>query len=286
MTNSSRSPYLVGLIGAGIQASRTPSMHEHEAAEQGLHCEYRLIDLEILKVGAEALPDLLRQVERKGFAGLNITYPCKQSVIELLHELSDDARAIGAVNTVVLSGGRRVGHNTDWWGFAESFRRGLPDVLMNGVVQLGAGGAGAAVAHAMLTLGARKLAIFDPDTARARKLAAGLCARFGAGLAAAGSDLAAAMATADGLIHATPTGMVKHPGLPLPAQLLRPALWVAEIVYFPLETELLREARRLGCRTMNGSGMAVFQAVEAFRLFTGITPDAERMQRHFESMGG
>jgi len=286
MTNSSRSPYLVGLIGAGIQASRTPSMHEHEAAEQGLHCEYRLIDLEILKVGAEALPDLLRQVERKGFAGLNITYPCKQSVIELLHELSDDARAIGAVNTVVLSGGRRVGHNTDWWGFAESFRRGLPDVLMNGVVQLGAGGAGAAVAHAMLTLGARKLAIFDPDTARARKLSADLCARFGAGRAAAGSDLAAAMATADGLIHATPTGMVKHPGLPLPAQLLRPALWVAEIVYFPLETELLREARRLGCRTMNGSGMAVFQAVEAFRLFTGIAPDAERMQRHFESMGG
>ena len=261
-------------------------MHEHEAAEQGLHCEYRLIDLEILKVGAEALPDLLTQVERKGFAGLNITYPCKQSVIELLHELSDDARAIGAVNTVVLSGGRRVGHNTDWWGFAESFRRGLPDVLMNGVVQLGAGGAGAAVAHAMLTLGARKLAIFDPDTARARKLSADLCARFGAGRAAAGSDLAAAMATADGLIHATPTGMVKHPGLPLPAQLLRPALWVAEIVYFPLETELLREARRLGCRTMNGSGMAVFQAVEAFRLFTGITPDAERMQRHFESMGG
>ena len=280
-----RSPYLVGLIGAGIQASRTPSMHEHEAAEQGLRCEYRLIDLEKLQVGAEALPDLLKEAESKGFAGLNITYPCKQSVLELLHELSDDARAIGAVNTVLLSDGRRVGHNTDWWGFAESFRRGLPDVQKNSVVQLGAGGAGAAVAHAALTLGARKLAIFDLDTARAQKLAADLCARFGAGRAVAGSDLAAAMATTDGLIHATPTGMVKHPGLPLPAELLRPALWVAEIVYFPLETELLREARRLGCRTMNGSGMAVFQAVEAFRLFTGIAPDAERMQRHFASMG-
>jgi shikimate dehydrogenase len=285
MKNAFRSPYLVGLIGAGIQASRTPSMHEHEAAEQGLHCEYRLIDLEKLQVGPEALPDLLTEAESIGFAGLNITYPCKQSVIGLLHELSEDARAIGAVNTVVLTGGRRVGHNTDWWGFAESFRRGLPDVKMNSVVQLGAGGAGAAVAHAMLTLGAHQLVIFDLDTARARKLAADLCGRFGAGRAAARSDLAAAMATADGLIHATPTGMVKHLGLPLPAALLRPAMWVAEIVYFPLETELLREARRLGCRTMNGSGMAVFQAVEAFRLFTGITPDAERMQRHFESMG-
>ena len=93
------------------------------------------------------------------------------------------------------------------------------------------------------------------------------------------------MASADGLIHATPTGMTKFPGLPLPAELLRPALWVAEIVYFPLETELLRVARGLGCRIMNGSGMAVFQAAEAFRLFTGITPDAERMRRHFASMG-
>ena len=279
------SSYLVGLIGAGIQASRTPSMHEREAAEQGLHCEYRLIDLEKLQVGAEALPDLLKEAERKGFAGLNITYPCKQSVFALLHELSDDARAIGAVNTVVLSNGLRVGHNTDWWGFAESFRRGLRDAQKNSVVQLGAGGAGAAVAHAMLTLGARKLAIFDLDTVRAKNLAADLCARFGAGRAAAGSDLAAAMASADGLIHATPTGMVKDPGLPLPAQMLRPALWVAEIVYFPLETELLRVARGLGCRTMNGSGMAVFQAAEAFRLFTGVTPDPARMQRHFASMG-
>jgi shikimate dehydrogenase len=285
MTNSFRSPYLVGLIGAGIQASRTPSMHEHEAAEQGLRCEYRLIDLERLRVGAEALPDLLKDAESKGFAGLNITYPCKQTVLPLLHELSDDARAIGAVNTVVLANARRVGHNTDWWGFAESFRRGLADVQKNNVVQLGAGGAGAAVAHAMLTFGAGEIAIFDLNTQRAKNLAGDLCARFGAGRATAQSDLAVAMAKADGLIHATPTGMVQYPGLPLPAKLLRPALWVAEIVYFPLETELLRVARVLGCRTMNGSGMAVFQAAEAFRLFTGITPDAERMQRHFASMG-
>lgn len=285
MKNSIRSPYLVGLIGAGIQASRTPSMHEHEAAEQGLQCEYRLIDLEKLQVGAEALPDLLKDAESKGFAGLNITYPCKQTVLGLLHELSDDARAIGAVNTVVLKDGKRAGHNTDWWGFAESFRCGLADARKDDVVQLGAGGAGAAVAHAMLTLGARRLTLFDLDASRAKNLAADLCARFGAGRALAGSDLAAAMATADGLIHATPTGMVKHPGLPLPEKLLRPTLWIAEIVYFPLETELLRVAGGLGCRTMNGSGMAVFQAVEAFRLFTGITPDAERMQRHFASMG-
>lgn len=279
------SSYRVGLIGAGIQASRTPSMHEHEAQLQGLHCEYRLIDLEKLGLGPQALPELLNEAEAGGFAGLNITYPCKQSVLGLLHELSDDARAIGAVNTVVLKNGRRVGHNTDWWGFAESYRRALPDVPMDSVVQLGAGGAGAAVAHAALMLGTRRLAIFDLASNRAERLATNLCARFGAGRALPSTDLQQAMAQCDGLIHATPTGMVKYPGLPLAADLLRPQMWIAEIVYFPLETELLREARRLGCRTMSGSGMAVFQAVEAFRLFTGITPDAARMQQHFVSMG-
>jgi len=279
------SSYLVGLIGSGIQASRTPSMHEQEAAAQGLRCEYRLIDLEQRQLGRDALPDLLKEAEALGFTGLNITYPCKQSVMALLHELSDDARVIGAVNTVVLADGKRAGHNTDWSGFADSFRRDLGDVNKNRVVQLGAGGAGAAVAHAMLTLGAGQLSIFDLDTARAHHLAHELRVRFGADRAAAVTDLTIAMATSDGLVHATPTGMARHPGLPLPPTLLRPAHWVAEIVYFPLETELLRVARARRCRTMNGSGMAVFQAAKAFRLFTGLEPDVERMQRHFNSMG-
>jgi shikimate dehydrogenase len=188
------------------------------------------------------------------------------------------------VNTVVLRDGKRSGYNTDWTGFAESFRRGLPDAPLRRVVQLGAGGAGTATAHAALKLGTEQLALFDVDTDRAGRLAVELNARFGEGRTLAVTRLDAAVQDADGLIHATPTGMAKHPGLPLPADLLRPAMWVAEIVYFPLETELLRTARALGCRTLDGSGMAVYQAAEAFCLFTGITPDAERMRRHFESM--
>jgi len=277
--------FLVGLIGAGIQASRTPAMHEREGAEQGLLYLYKLIDIEKLALGADALPDLLTAAERMGFTGLNITYPCKQSVIPLLTNLSDDARALGAVNTVVMRDGNRIGHNTDWWGFAESFRRGLPDVKRDRVVQIGAGGAGAAVAHAALTLGVKLLTLFDLDASRSKRLAADLAARFGEGRATPGADLGGAMAEADGLIHATPTGMAQHPGLPLPAKFLRPGLWVAEIVYFPLETELLRTAKGIGCRTLNGGGMAVFQAAEAFRLFTGISANAERMLRHFASMG-
>ncbi len=275
---------LCGLIGTGIGASRTPALHEREGAAQGLRSIYRLIDLSVLGLGMEALPELVANAQRLGFAGLNITHPCKQAVLPLLDELSPDAKALGAVNTVVFRDGRRIGHNTDWWGWAEGFRRGLPGVRLGQVVQLGAGGAGAAVAHAALTLGADRLVIFDVDATKAETLAADLVARFGAGRAVAGSDLAAAMAAADGLINCTPIGMAKYPGTPLPVALLRPALWVSEIIYFPLETELLRAARALGCRTVDGGGMAVFQAVEAFRLFTGITPDAERMLRHFSSM--
>jgi shikimate dehydrogenase len=259
-------------------------MHEREADEQGLRYVYRLIDLDRLGLGVEALPELLTAAKRMGFAGLNVTYPCKQAVIPLLDELSDDARSLNAVNTVVIRDGRTIGHNTDWSGFAEGFRRGLPDAKLDRVVQLGAGGAGAAVAHAILTLGATRLTVFDVDAARSGELAANLCARFGEGRAVGVTDLAAAMAEADGLVHCTPTGMAKLPGLPLDARLLDRRHWVAEIVYFPLETELLRAARARGCRTLDGGGMAVFQAAGAFRLFTGVEPDAERMRRHFLSM--
>jgi shikimate dehydrogenase len=227
---------------------------------------------------------LLTAAERMGFGGLNITYPCKQAVIPLLHELSDGARALGAVNTVVLRDGKRIGHNTDLSGFAEGSKRGLPDAKRDRVVQMGAGGAGSAVAHALLGLGVGQLSVFDTDPARAETVAASLRAQFGEGRAAAGIDLPGAMAEADGVVNCTPVGMAKYPGLPLPAELLRPSHWVAEIVYFPLETELLRRARALGCATLDGGGMAVFQAVGAFRLFTGMEPDSERMLRHFGAM--
>ena len=276
---------LLGLIGAGIHGSLTPTMHEREGDAQGLRLLYQKIDLDRLGLGPEALAELLQAAERMGFAGLNITHPGKQAVIPHLHELSPDAEALGAVNTVVLRDGRRVGHNTDWWGFAESFRRNLPGVSLERVVQLGAGGAGAAVAHALLTLGAGELAVSDVERVRAQTLATALCARFGAGRARASGDLAADTAQANGLVNCTPMGMDAHPGLPLPPALLHPALWVADIVYFPRETALLREARQIGCRTLDGGGMAVFQAVGAFRHFTGREPDAERMLRHFAELG-
>lgn len=282
--SASNKSYLVGLIGSGIGGSLTPAMHEEEGSQLGLRYVYRRIDIEALKLDVAALPEILTAAERMGYNGLNVTYPCKQHIIPLLDELSDDARALGAVNTVLLKDGRRIGHNTDWSGFARAFRRGLPDVSLERVVQLGAGGAGAAVAHAALMMGARTLTLFDVDASRAAILADELQQRFPAATVRAGDSLADAVAQANGLIHATPTGMAKLPGMPLSAALLHLDLWVADIVYFPIRTALLEAAEAVGCRTLSGGGMAVYQAVDAFRIFTGLEPDAERMFVHFQSL--
>lgn len=273
---------LVGLIGSGIQASKSPAMHEREAEAQGLRCLYRLIDLAELGLGVEAAGELLAAAQLMGFAGVNVTHPCKQAIIAELDTLSPEAEAIGAVNTVVFEGRKRVGHNTDAYGFGENLRRFLPDAGLDRVVQVGAGGAGAAVAHALMSRGVGALTLVDLDAGRAHALASKLRRRFGDRIGVAVDP--PSLAEVDGLVNATPLGMARYPGMPVPESRLHPRLWVADIVYTPLETELLRAARRLGCRTLAGGGMAVFQAVEAFRLFTGIAPDAARMLRHFDSM--
>src|SRR4051794_23365285 len=138
--------YTVGLIGAGIGGSLSPALHEREAACLGLDYRYRVLDID--ELGADA-GELLERARAEGYAGVNVTHPCKQVVIEHLDELSPEAAALGAVNTVVLRDGRAVGHNTDLTGFAGSFARGLPDAAMGHVLLIGAGGAGAAVAHAL-----------------------------------------------------------------------------------------------------------------------------------------
>jgi shikimate dehydrogenase len=281
------SKFLLGLIGSGILRSLSPALHEQEARAQGLRLHYQLIDLDRSPQGARALPGLLEAARTMGFAGLNITYPCKQAVIQLLDELSDEAASMGAVNTVVFRAERgitrAIGFNTDGSGWAWGFRRALPQADLSRVVLLGAGGAGSAIAHAVLRLGARTLVLVDRDAGRAEAAAASLRERSGERVVA-DADVARAMAGASGLIHATPTGMDKLPGLPLPAELLRPPLWVSEIVYFPLETALLRAARAAGCAVCDGGTMAVGQAVGAFELFTGREPDAERMREHFLSL--
>jgi shikimate dehydrogenase len=274
----------LGLIGAGIAQSKSPALHETEAKAQGIPCRYELIDLDRLGIGVDRLPDLLDEAESLGFSGLNITVPCKQAVIPLLHELSAEAQAIGAVNTVRFHAGRRIGYNTDAKGFGESFRRGLQGVPLDRVLQVGAGGAGAATAFTLLELGVRQLTISDVVHARAQSLADSLALRFAQQDICASKIPEAAIAMSDGIVNATPFGTSKYPGSALPLSLLRPDLWVAEIVYAPLETELLRAARAMGCRTLDGASMLVFQAARAFEIFTGHPANVERMLQHFSRL--
>lgn len=274
--------YLVGLIGGEIGTSLSPYLHEQEAAELGLRYFYQLIDIERLGAGAGEVGSLLAEARRLGFRGLNITHPCKQVVVRHLDSLSPAAAALGAVNTVVFDDGGMTGHNTDSSGFEAGFTRGLPEAALGHVVVLGAGGAGAAVADAILRLGAGRLTIADVAGDRAGQLAATLSGRFASSLVRAitPDGLAGPMAAADGVVNATPVGMEPQTGMPLPEDLLRPGMWVADIVYRPLDTLLLQRARARGCPTLSGSGMLVFQAADAFRLFTGRTPDVGRMFRH------
>jgi shikimate dehydrogenase len=277
---------LVGLIGSGIGPSLSPALHMREARELDLRYRYVRLDLDALKLPPEAIGDLLRQARVAGFRGLNVTHPCKQLVIPHLDALAPAAEAIGAVNTVLFEADGAVGHNTDWTGFRDGLVDGLPDARLDRVVLIGAGGAGAAASHALLSIGAGTVDILDVDAPRAVGLAGALADRFGTGRASGGDmgELAARVQAADGLVHATPMGMSEHPGLPVAPALLRPELWVAEIVYRPLDTELLRAARAAGCATLDGGRMAVHQAAEAFRLFTGIDADVGRMRRHLTEL--
>jgi len=276
--------FLCGLIGSGISRSSSSIIHETEAAALGLHLVYRIIDFAGLGLTQEDLPGMVGGARSLGFNGLNVTHPYKQAIMPLLDDISPEARAIGAVNTVVFRNGRSAGYNTDGTGFLASLRRALPDARMRQVVQIGAGGAGSATAYAMLDGGCGRILLYDIDHSRSERLAGRLAAHFGGDRAGVCRSLAAGMESADGLIQASPVGMAGHPGSAVAADLLRPSMWVADIVYFPLETELLKAARAVGCRTVSGEGMVVLQAAAAFHLFTGIEPDASRMLRNFAAV--
>ncbi|NYI45680.1 shikimate dehydrogenase [Nocardioides aromaticivorans] len=276
--------FALGLVGAGIGRSLTPAMQEAEGRAHGLNLTYRRIDAEVRGLAVEDLPSVVHWAQALGFDGLNITHPFKQAVLPLLDEVSRAADDLGAVNTVVMRDGRLVGHNTDWSGWGRAFRSTLPDAVTDRAVVVGAGGAGLAVAYALLDQGAAHVAIHDTDIDRAEAAAIRLGKRFAAERIDAVTDVAAAITDADGLVNATPIGMHGHAGLPVPAALVEERLWVADVVYFPLETELVALARGRGCRVLPGGGMAVGQAVDAFELFTGRRADADRIARHFAEL--
>lgn len=280
---STTAAHRIGLVGAGIASSLSPALHEREAAELGLTgYRYDLLDLDTRTVPVAHTAEFVRAAVRKGYTGLNITHPCKQLVIPALDELSDTARLLGAVNTVVVRDGRLIGHNTDRSGFLAALQRGLPGAALDSVLLVGAGGAGSAVAYALGAAGVNELSISDVDPARAADVCIRVAAAFPAASVTpvAAADVATALQTCHGVVNATPIGMTGHPGTPFDTAALRSGQWVADIVYRPLRTELVSAATALGCEVLDGGQMLVAQAADTFALLTGVTPDAGRMRRH------
>ncbi|MFT4117984.1 shikimate dehydrogenase [Bradyrhizobium sp.] len=268
---------LTGLIGAPIAHSASPAMHESAAAALGLRGHYQLI--EVAGADADALRLMLEGVRRLGFAGVNVTYPYKEAVVPLLDELAPGAAAMGAVNTVVVRDDRLIGHNTDTTGFA----RAVAPLLApsgNAVAVIGAGGVGKAIAFALANLKVADIRIFDSEPARAERLA-GLLTVAGARVTASAED---ALDRATGLVNGTPVGMLPNRGMPVPAALLHDKLWVADAVYSPLITPMLAAAEAEGARIMTGRELAIYQAADAFELFTGLAPSTDVMGEAFDGV--
>ena len=273
----SRKTFLTGLIGAPIAHSASPAMHEQAAHDLGLRCHYQLI--EVAGADSEELRGLLNGARRLGFAGVNVTFPYKEAVVGLLDELSPDAAALRAVNTVVIRDNRLIGYNTDTTGFTRAAAKIVADSGQGSVAVIGAGGIGKAIAFALVNLGIVELRIFDADRARADLLAVLLESRARVIVVERVEDV---VQGAIGLVNGTPVGMFPSRDIPLPETLLHCGLWVADAVYFPLWTPLLLAAKAKGARVMTGRELAIYQAAEAFELFTGHTPSTAEMGKAFD----
>ncbi|MBS1694370.1 MAG: shikimate dehydrogenase [Actinobacteria bacterium] len=277
----------IGLVGEGIGSSLSPVVHEAEARALGLAgYRYELLDIHTLRRSPADAATVVREAITAGFTGFNITHPCKQTVMGGLDDLDPHAAALGAVNTVVVDDGRLIGHNTDYSGFLTALRGGLTGAALDTVVLCGAGGAGSAVAHALASAGAQRLIVADADPVRAQGLARQV-GRTHPGTDATGvaaADTATHVPGAAGVVNASPIGMEGFAGTPFDTAVLQSRHWVADIVYRPVHTELLRAATALGCRTLDGAQMLVAQAADTFALVTGVEPDRQRMRRHLHEV--
>jgi len=273
-----RQRFLTGLIGAPIAQSASPAMHEKAADALGIRCHYHLI--EVAGADAAALRALLDGVRKLGFAGVNVTFPYKEAVVSLLDELSPGARAIGAVNTVVVRDGRLIGYNTDTTGFERAITNLVNTSNRGPVALIGAGGVGKAIAYALAALGVTELRVFDTDRAKTRQLAAQLRGRQEIQIAQSVED---ALRQVVGVVNATPVGMLPDRGMAVPDALLHRGLWVADAVYTPLWTPLLTAAKAKGAEIMTGRELAIHQAADAFELFTGLKPSIAEMGNAFDA---
>jgi len=269
---------VLGVIGHPVAHSASPAMHNAALAATGL--DYAYVPLHVLPAHAAQVPAAMRAL---GIVGLNVTVPHKQAIMAGLDEISEEAEQIGAVNTVVNRDGRLSGYNTDAHGVIASLQQdGGLDRLPPRVVVLGAGGAARAILFALVQCpDVEHIDLLNRTVSKAQELALGLdpTARK---IHVGGIDTAAARTAEAGLlINSTAVGMEPHAGVSPLADptCLHDELIVLDIVYKPLETLLLSQARSAGARCLDGLGMLVHQGARSFEIWTGIKPPIDVMRR-------
>ncbi|ETX28717.1 shikimate dehydrogenase [Roseivivax isoporae] len=265
---------LAGVIGSPIAHSRSPRLHGHWLRRYGLPGHYVPLD-----VPADKLLDVVRLMPSMGFVGANVTVPYKEKVMEVVDQVTDRATLIGAVNTLIFrSDGRIHGDNTDGYGFLANIRQEVPDwsAADGPAVVLGAGGAARAVIASLLDAGVPEIVLTNRTRLRAETLreAFGHRVRVVDWLQAGNAFDGAAT-----VVNTTSLGMVGKPELRVPLDGLRAGTLVTDLVYAPLETRLLRVAAAQGCRTVDGLGMLLHQAVPGFERWFGRRPDVDAATR-------
>lgn len=259
---------LAAVIGHPIAHSRSPRLHGYWLRHYGIDGHYVPLD-----VAPENLAEVVGAMRKMGFKGANVTIPHKEAVLTLVDTLTDSAKAIGAVNTLVFKDDETIlGDNTDGYGFIENLRQGAPDWQgdRGPALVLGAGGAARAIVFSLLDAGVPKVMIAN----RTRERAETLREDFGDAVEVIDwSDAESSMADAATLVNTTALGMTGKAPLTLCLDALSKDAVVTDIVYSPLKTDLLRQAEMAGCQTVDGIGMLLHQAVPGFEAWFGRRPE-------------
>ncbi|MDD9708271.1 shikimate dehydrogenase [Seohaeicola sp. SP36] len=266
---------LLGLIGDNIGASRAPLLHRLAGAQHGIDVTYdRLVPREMGK----PFDALFDHVAQAGYRGINVTYPYKEKAALRVRITDPLVQAMGAVNTVLFGKDQPEGFNTDYSGFLSAYRAARGDLSPGVVLLIGAGGVGRSLAFALAGLGAAELRIADLDSARARALANALRAGFPDLPITLGQSAADLAQGVEGVLNATPVGMVGHDGTPLPRNAMPARGWAFDAVYTPVNTAFLSDAAAAGLTAISGYELFIGQGVDAWHLFAGLPLDETRLR--------
>jgi shikimate dehydrogenase len=273
--NAMTGPIRLGLIGDNIAKSQSPRLHRLAGAQNGRVVTY---DSLVPREQGREFDDLFAHVAASGYRGVNVTYPYKERACAKV--VIDDplVRAIGAVNTVIFDDGGPHGFNTDYSGFVAAYRLVMGNAAPGAVLMIGAGGVGKAVAFGLVALGLTDIRIADRDLPKAEALADALRTARPGLVTQTGTDAEGMAHGASGIINCTPVGMVGYGGTPLPRAAMAGAAWAFDAVYTPVDTEFLQDAGAQGLRIISGYELFIGQGVDAWRIFTGLPLDYDRLR--------